>query len=285
MTKRGDAVALTGSAARGNATADSDLDLWIIGARSGRFSKRFEGVNVTLLCQRPAEAVTFDNLCFYEVDDLLILRDDAGLFRGLRQVWRSHRRGIRAEIVRSTRAQLQWELQRAEVGSARHRAIFLRFAAWRGACLRVFLSRGWRVPRLHALRAELSAPLRKQLDAALGLPGPAGCRRAVKLMPRALTEVRALAGDDGYALPESIADKLARAPEEAAFVARKELVFELLPRVFGVYGIGDVRGAELLEGVAPSLHAAFELLVPRADARLVKRLRELQASLTPGKSP
>lgn len=285
VVKPGDAVALTGSVARGNARADSDVDLWILGARSGRFVRRIDGVSVTLLCQTPAEAEAFDNLCLYEVDDLLVLEDGSGAFARLTERWRKQRRRIRAEIIRSTQAQLRWELERAQQGSALHRAAFLRFACWRLMCLRLFIDRGWRVPRLHLLRAELPAKLRRQLDAALALPNAATCRRAVKLLPAALKEVKKLAGDDGYALPESIAEKATLAPDEAALVARRELLFELLPRVFDQYGITDVRGVELLGSVAPKLRAAFLALEPRATDATVKRLRAdvvtLEASFRP----
>lgn len=273
LVKPGDAVAITGSVARGNARADSDLDLWIIGPRSGRFPRSLEGVSITLLCQRPAEASNFDNLCLYEVDDLVVLEDGSGAFARTLETWRKQRRRVRAEIIRSTQAQVQWELDRAKQGSALHRAAFLRLVCWRLMCLRVFIDRGWRVPRLHLLREELPASLRRQLDAALALPSAAVCRRAVKLLPAALKEVRKVAGDDGYALPEAIAEKAKLAPDEAAFLARKELMFELLPRVFKEYGITDLRGAELLQPVAPKLRQAFLLLEPKASDATVKRLR------------
>ncbi len=285
MARPGDAVAITGSVARGNARADSDLDLWVVGARSGRFVQRISGVSVTLLCQTPAEAEAFENLCLYEVDDLVVLEDASGAFARVAERWRKQRRRARAEIIRSTQAQVRWELERARQGSAMHRAAFLRFACWRLMCLRLFIDRGWRVPRLHLLRAELPSALWRQLEAALGLPGAAACRRAVRLMPAALKEVKRLAGDDGYALPESIAEKAKLAPEEAAFSARKELVYELLPRVFREYGITDLRGVELLGSVAPRLKAAFGALEPRATDAMVKRLRgdvvKLEASFRP----
>lgn len=268
-----DAVAITGSVARGNAQADSDLDLWVLGTRSGRVVRHLDGVSVTLLCQRPAEATQFDNLCFYEVDDLVVLQRGSGAFDRLLATWKRSRSRVRREIIRGTRAQIRWEFERAERGTPLHQAVFLRFACWRLLCLRLFITRGWRVPRLHLLREELPPALRAHLDGALALPPAAQCRRAVKLLPAALKEVQRIAGDDGYALPESIAEKAALAPDEAAMVARKELVFELLPRVFRQFGITDVRGVELLDRVAPSLKVAFLALEPRADDATVKSLR------------
>ena len=53
LTKPGDCVALTGSAARGNATAASNLDLWVIGPGPARaLTKVVHGVSVTV--RRPS---------------------------------------------------------------------------------------------------------------------------------------------------------------------------------------------------------------------------------------
>ncbi|MFT3712121.1 MAG: nucleotidyltransferase domain-containing protein [Archangium sp.] len=279
VSKKGDCIAITGSVARGNATRDSELDLWILGSRSGRFTKNVHGTNVQLLCQRPEEAVAFDNLCLFEVDDLLLLDDRAGAFEALRRVWKKQRRRVRAEVIRGTQKQTELELARGQQGSEWHRATFLRLAAWRLLCLRVFIDHGWRVPRLHALRASLPKPLSKRLDEVLALPKPANARAAVKLMKGVEREARQHVDLGDYALPHALDAKVKTAPDEAAFLARQELVSDLLPAVFNTWGITDVRGVELLGRVAPNTAKAFQLLEPRPKKGDVKKLQAHVAAI------
>lgn len=267
VTKRGDCVAITGSAARGNATAESNLDLWILGTRSQRLTKKFNGASVTLHCQTPDEARAFDNLCLFEVDDLLLLDDRAGAFEQLRVVWRKQRRRVRAEVIRSAQKQIQHDLIRGATGSDWHRSTFLRLAAWRLLCLRVYIDHGWRVPRLHALRASLPKVLSKRLDDVLALPKAKLVSAAVKLLPKAVREAKQQVPLTGYALPS-----LEGSSDEVGFVARRELISELLPAVFSTWGITDVRGVELLGRVAPSTVKAFTLLQPAPKKGVVRKL-------------
>lgn len=267
-----DAVALTGSAARGNARADADLDLWVLGRWSGRATLVRDGVSVTLLCQRPAEAMALDNLCFYEVDDLLVLRDVGGVFARLTKRWRQHRRTLRARILATTDEQLAWELERASRGSALHRATFLRLAGWRLACTFVFLEKGWRVPRLHLLDEALPRAEASRLHRVLGLPPDAACRRAVGLVPSAVAQLERLLDERRLDVPEAIAAKARSNPREAAFLALRSLVLEWLPEVFARYGVTDVKGVELLDR-APAAQRLFVALSPPVTDRALASLR------------
>lgn len=270
LFRLGDAVAVTGSVARGNSTSDSDLDLWVLGARSGRFVHHVGGVSVTLLCQRPREAAVLDNLCFYEVDDLKVLHDPRGRFTAIRRRWRQHRSTIRRMIVEATREDLAVELDRARWGSPLHRAAFLRMACWRLCCVWVFLERGWRVPRLHTLRDVLPVRLVRHLDAALGLPSVAACRRALAGLKRVEAEVQR--SMKRYRVPHPIVEKARSAPEEAAFLARRELLEVVLPTLFKPFAIGDLRGVELLGSIAPATQRLFQELEPRALVHTVEAL-------------
>lgn len=276
-----DAVALTGSAARGNARADADLDLWVLGQRSGRSTLVREGVSVTLLCQRPAEAMTLDNLCFYEVDDLVVLRDPRGLFARLKRRWQRHRRVLRQRILATTDDQLSWELERASRGSALHRATFLRLAGWRLACLYVFLERGWRVPRLHLLDEVLPRRAVRRLHRVLGLPSAARCRAAVRLVPQAVKELQRICERDGAPaaldVPDSIAAKSSANPREAGFLARRSLVLEWLPPVFHRFGVTDVKGIELLDHAPAAQRLFFALSPPVTERTLASLHRDVLA--------
>lgn len=239
------------------------------------------GVSVTLLAQRPTEARALDNLCFYEVEDLIVLQDPRGDFERLVRTWRANRRRLRARIIAATEAQLAWELERSSRGSPLHRAAFLRLSAWRMACLFVFLETGWRVPRLHLLDEVLPVREGRRLRRALALPPAERCRRVVRRVPRAIRELEAMLARDGAPtrldVPESIAAKASTNPRESAFLARRELVLEWLPAVFARYGVTDLKGVELLEH-APTARALLLALEPRATAASVTALsREVRA--------
>ena len=279
LSKSGESVAIIGSVARGNATSASDLDLWVLGKRSGRELKTVQGATVTLTRQTLDEALAFENLCRFEVDDLLLLDDRSGAFEKVRTTWKSQRRRIRAEVIRASQRQIELDLDRGSAGSDRHRATFLRLACWRLLCLRVFIDHGWRVPRLHALEAALPKPLVKRLHEVLDLPSAKQGAKAVALMPAVVREAKQHVPLTGYTLPEGITAKSTAAPREAAYLARRELISELLPAVFHTWGITDVRGIELLGKQAPNAKKAFELLEGTVQRGTVKKLEAHLAAI------
>lgn len=76
-----------------------------------------------------------------------------------------------------------------------------------------------------------------------------------------------------------LALKLKHDPREAAFLARLELLTNLLPAVFNPWGITDVRGVELLGQHAPKTLRAWSLLEGPVDRQTLKRLTRHLASL------
>lgn len=278
LVKPGESLAIIGSVARGNATAASDLDLWILGKRSGREVKSIQGATVTLTRQTLEEALAFENLCLFELDDLLLLDDRSGAFERVRTVWKKQRRRVRAEVIRASQRQIELELDRGAAGSDRHRATFLRLACWRLLCLRVFIDHGWRVSRVHALEAALPKPLVKRLNEVLDLPSAKNAAKAVALLPAVVREAKQHGLIKTYQLPESITAKRV-APQEAAFLARRELVSQLVPCLFQTWGITDLRGIELLGKHAPNAKKAFERLEGTVQRGTVKKLEAHLAAI------
>ncbi len=162
-------MAITGSVARGDASPGSDVDLWVLGNRSGKLEAQFEGASVTFLCQPVLEAFEFQSLCLFEVEDLKVVRDEHGLFQLLARRYREQRSAVRGAVLDSTAARLEQELGMAQ-RTDWLQPIGLRELALRFYKLRLFLSRGWRVPKLRQVRAHTSKQEVRLLDEVLGLP-------------------------------------------------------------------------------------------------------------------
>jgi len=268
VAKKGDCVAVTGSAARGNATPGSNLDLWVLGKRAGLSEFTTHGTRVTLRCQRPLDALSLENLAYAEVDDLLLLDDRGGAFEKVRSTWKRVRRRVRAETIRAAQRRIEFDLNYADGGGEWQRVTFLSLASYRLLALHGYLEHGWHAPKLAMLRASLSPALQKRLDLALALPKKVGPLAAD--LKKARTEAVKLEGTAWIAWPE-------RTGEDAALAARIELLEEVLPRVFTPWGITDVRGVELLGRVAPATKRLFERLQPKPGPG---RLKAVERNLT-----
>jgi predicted nucleotidyltransferase len=254
---RGDAqaVAITGSVARGTATAGSDLDLWVLGPPEGRRHLRARGVNVTLLTNTPREALALSRLAYWEVDDLQVLVDPRGHFARVQRRFDAHRAALRDDVLAATRDDLRRELALAGEGSSWKRLLFLRQAALRLAMVWLYLRTGWRVPRSRLVMAALPADARRRLQRVLALPGDVAARRALsQLRPVAARAQRWLAGrgvDAAWVVvPREIeARRAAGELDEAVLMARRFLTEALLPAVLTA-GAGPIDVTAL--GAAPA---------------------------------
>ncbi|MBX7100113.1 MAG: nucleotidyltransferase domain-containing protein [Myxococcaceae bacterium] len=249
------AVAITGSAARGDASAGSDLDLWVVGGRAQPLGDRcfhgelrvVGGVSVTLLRQSRAQALTPDSLHHFEVEDALVVREVAGTFAAIRRKARRTSVSRRRSVVEATRATLLHELATAKGVRGLPALSALRTASFRVAALWLYLRRGWRVPKLRTLEAHLPREAWATLTRQLGLPAGPGLRGTVQrwaaLRRRARGSARSL-------LPQVPSDVGARvAAQEWAdgwWLWRRFLELEVVPSL-------ESRGAATVR--APVLHA------------------------------
>jgi hypothetical protein len=266
-------VAITGSVARGDAGQGSDLDLWVLGPHRDRQHRLFDGVPVTLLRQRPRDALGLDTLCHFEVADALVLSDPRGHFRRVQQSATRRAAEVREAVLESTWEGLRAELLLVDDASHWQRTLALRQFAFRLASTWLYLRHGWRVPRLRTLHAHLPARQRKLLDAILGLPvSAAAVRAALKGLAPAYRAAHRLAPASRL-LPEAPPRELATrcaAKEwaEALLLARRDLRRELLPPLLTELDFRDVtqlaplpQGKLVLEavrrceGLAPGTHS------------------------------
>jgi hypothetical protein len=186
------AIAATGSTARGDSVAGSDIDLWVIGDQSGRFPVTGRSVPITLLRQRLDEALELDNLCIYEVDDVWVIHDPDGVFERIRTRFAKHRPKIRQIIRRATQEDVRAHLDEACHGAGVRRTIHLGRVAFILGAWELFSAFGWRVPKFRNLRAHLPARSLVLVKQLLRLrSSPESRRWVLHALPRLLAESRA----------------------------------------------------------------------------------------------
>lgn len=169
-------VAITGSLARGDLTAGSDVDLWLLSTRNTREERRVDGVDVSLLSTTPARARSLEGLLRFEVDDAVVLHDPDGLFRALKLTSRERRAELRAHVLGAS-AHVMGTLADVAARARPPLAVAaLRELTRRGAALAVYDVHGWRVPRLRHFHAALARPLAREVERALAIPEDASWR-------------------------------------------------------------------------------------------------------------
>jgi hypothetical protein len=205
LLERGfEAVAATGSVARGDAIAGSDIDLWAIAPEGNQvFHDSIGGRSVTVFAQALEHAIALPNLSLFDVDGLWVIGGDARLFQKIRSTFERHRKRIFAGIFDATVREVFTCLQLSRTGGSLARLVYLREAALRAAGLDVGRREGLRVPRYRHFSASYRGKTLADLRVALGVEGCTAADRR-----------RLVRGAELYAA--SLGDYFARALPEAS---------------------------------------------------------------------
>ncbi len=164
------ALAVTGSLARGDFCAGSDVDLWLIGSRNRRVERLVNGVSVSLLSCTPRRARSLEGLLRFEVDDAAVLHDPDGILAELKRTSRARREELRGHMLRASALPMTWLARKATEAKPPLAIAALRELARRGAALSLHDRYGWRVPRSRHFRSGLPASASALLFRTLALP-------------------------------------------------------------------------------------------------------------------
>lgn len=217
-------MAITGSAARGDAVDGSDLDLWCVSPRyrgHQRRHGRFDRIDVTLLCDGPRSSVSAWSLARCEAGGLICLHDPQGLFdrvqerfvkqkaRRIELLHRNTSQRILADLDSARKSQRLEPLQEVGIQLA---------SAW------IYLHHGWHSPHWRTFRAVLPDEAFDALKSILRLPTATAAKNALLRVQRALARTRS------PVLPRRVRTRM-RAGDwsEAVLLARRHLEREVLP--------------------------------------------------------
>jgi len=142
------AIAATGSLARGDFGAGSDVDLWVIAAENSREDFVRDGVDVSLLGTSEDYAQTLECALRFEIAQVVSLHDPRGVLAALVRRVESEADVLREEMHRAAQhvfARLADVLEGGD--DVRLVRATLRESARRGAAAFLYGARGWRVPK------------------------------------------------------------------------------------------------------------------------------------------
>ena len=180
LPRRAFAVAVTGSVARGNWHAASDVDLWVLGPRNAHIHAYVRGHPVMYLMETLQEAGSFLRLCRCEVPDIWVLHDPAGHLAAIKERAIRERSRIKRAVTRATIRALLDAVERGSQGSAARQVCWLREAAWRAAALEAWQCKGWHTPKFRHLSRMLDPFSVIQLKTILGVPWPRAAWKALQ---------------------------------------------------------------------------------------------------------
>jgi predicted nucleotidyltransferase len=161
-------IAVTGSAARGDWTAGSDLDLWVIGPHNRRYDWRVRGVPVTVMVETPRHANDLTHLMRVEAAAARVLADPRGAFARVQHRFAANRSQIHRRIRRATLHDIDFHLARSEQGDEVHQVLSLRRAVHRAICLEAFEATGLRDPHPRHFGAVFTRAEQRSIDALMG---------------------------------------------------------------------------------------------------------------------
>lgn len=150
------ALAITGSAGRGDADASSDIDVWTIADAGGPpLGRLLDGVPVTVFREHEALALSLDHLAALDVEDAYVIEDRESLFSRAQALCRERGPAIRAYNLESSLLFVAKLIAMAERGTPTARAFALRKAAQRLAATLTYARGGPKAPKMRHLEQTL----------------------------------------------------------------------------------------------------------------------------------